>query len=129
MGNTSGYYYCYCCCCCCYCCCCYNYYYYYFIDHHYYHRHNYHQLVSGAVIVVHLDNDIAIPGTTMTGTVYLEVFKDSISADYLDVQFNGKEFSKVVYDANNNYSKYDEYTFFNVSCNLFTFPNGKYSLQ
>ena len=65
----------------------------------------------------------------MTGTVYLEVFKDSISADYLDVQFNGKEFSKVVYDANNNYSKYDEYTFFNVSCNLFTFPNGKYSLQ
>ena len=79
---------------------------------------------SGAVIVVHLDNDIATPGTTMTGTVYLEVFKDSISADYLDVQFNGKEFSKVVYDKKHNYSKYDEHTFFNVSCKLFTFPNG-----
>ena len=81
---------------------------------------------KGAVIIVHLDNDnIATPGSSLTGTVYLEVFKESISADFLDIQFNGKEFSKAtVKQGKNHYAYYDEHVFFNVSCKLFDFPNG-----
>lgn len=80
---------------------------------------------SGAVIVVKLDNDVAMPGTELKGTVYLEVFKDSITADSLDIQFVGEEQTKVTYkQGKDEHSVQDKHVFFSVDCNLFSFTNG-----
>ena len=89
---------------------------------------------TGGIIAIELDkNGIVIPGETLNGKVYLEVFKDSISADYLDVIITGKEHTKVSYNKsiesdgksrNETHYAFEEHVFFNKHCILFQFQNG-----
>jgi len=89
---------------------------------------------TGGIIAIELDkNGIVIPGETLNGKVYLEIFKDSISADYLDVIITGKEHTKVSYNKsiesdgksrNETHYAFEEHVFFSKNCNLFQFQNG-----
>ena len=80
---------------------------------------------TGASLSVKFDNEINTPGEKLSGKVYLEIFKDSISADDLGVRFHGEERTKItrVEDKKTKHY-YDDYTFIDIGSTLYKFRNG-----
>ena len=80
---------------------------------------------TGASLSVKFDNDISTPGEKLSGKVYLEIFKDSISADYLDVRFHGEEKTKITRTEDKKTKHYyEDFIFIDIGSYLYKFPNG-----
>jgi hypothetical protein len=77
-----------------------------------------------------LDNEKCIPGTVLTGTIFMEVLMDSILPCCLDLKFFGKEHVHIKHTRNRKHHKrhtyhyYANHTFYKVINKLFDFPNG-----
>ena len=77
-----------------------------------------------------LDNEKCIPGTVLTGTIFMEVLMDSILPCCIDLKFHGKEHVHIKHRRNrkhhhHTYHHYADHTFYKVINKLFDFPNGK----